>query len=361
MRKKIQSTGKFCEAAAFNNCETIYIERAERISNLLSCAGISWPLKFWIFIFLPNENDSCHSARVTSPSSIKGCENVLSFSSSHIFQAGQTDPLFFTHPAADHNLRRAHPIFGPLFLGNHYFIICSFLLDTQVLKVWNWMFNSSSTIYNCFLSLFSPDWYQQLADTFPHERVHSTVGQFFFRRPSHDQLDFEAWGWKLNSCSTIYNCFLSLFSPDWYQQLADTFPHERVHSTVGQFFFRRPSHDQLDFEAWGWKLNSCSTIYNCFLSLFSPDWYQQLADTFPHERVHSTVGQFFFRRPSHDQLDFEAWAWKLNSCSTINNFSSIIRTSHSTRNFSSQAAIKAFLLKLINILVASFIFFFLLI
>ena len=37
------------------------------------------------------------------------------------------------------------------FLGNHFFIIYSFLLDQLILEASNWMFNSCSNICNCFL------------------------------------------------------------------------------------------------------------------------------------------------------------------------------------------------------------------
>ena len=100
-----------------------------------------WPLKFR-FIFSSNEDDLCHSAWVTFPGNIKGCVNALSGSSSLILAAKQTNI----------NMKRAHPIFGPLFsLEDHSFIIYSFLLDQLVVKVSSWMFYSCSNIHNCFL------------------------------------------------------------------------------------------------------------------------------------------------------------------------------------------------------------------
>ena len=79
---------------------------------------------------------------MTFPSNIKGCVNAFSFSSSLILAAEQTNI----------NMRRAHPILGPLFsLGDHSFIIYSFLLDQLVLKTSGWMLYSCSNIRNCFL------------------------------------------------------------------------------------------------------------------------------------------------------------------------------------------------------------------
>ena len=99
------------------------------------------PLKFR-FIFSTNENDLCHSARMTFPGNIKGCVNALYISFSLILAAEQTNI----------NMRRAHPIFGPLFsLEDHSFIIYSFLLDQLVLEASSWMLNSCSNIRNCFL------------------------------------------------------------------------------------------------------------------------------------------------------------------------------------------------------------------
>ena len=63
---------------------------------------------------------------MTLPGSIKGHETALSVSSSLILAAEQTN----------FNMRRAHPIFGPLFSQeDHSFIIYSFLLDQLVLKL----------------------------------------------------------------------------------------------------------------------------------------------------------------------------------------------------------------------------------
>ena len=78
---------------------------------------------------------------MTFPNSIKGHANALSLSSSLILAAEQTNINM-----------RAHPIFGLLFsLGDHSFIIYSFLLDQLVLKTSSWMLNSCSNIRNCFL------------------------------------------------------------------------------------------------------------------------------------------------------------------------------------------------------------------
>ena len=63
--------------------------------------------------------------------------------------------LFLIHLAAEQtnvNMRRVHPICGPLFsLKDHSFIIYSFLLDQQVLDTSSWMLNSCSNIRNCSL------------------------------------------------------------------------------------------------------------------------------------------------------------------------------------------------------------------
>ena len=72
-----------------------------------------------------NENDWCHSARVTSPGNIKGHANHSRslFASS---LASRTDHLFPLSPQSSPPsiMRRAHPIYGPLvILENHSFII----------------------------------------------------------------------------------------------------------------------------------------------------------------------------------------------------------------------------------------------
>ena len=87
--------------------------------------------------------------------------------------------------------------------------------------------------------------------------------------------------------------------------------------------------------------------------------------TFQHERAHSTLSHcslletipyqlFLFPKSTGPRTS----GWMLNSCSTIYNCLFSIIT-HSTKKISSQSAIKASLLKLINILVVSFVFFFL--
>ena len=79
---------------------------------------------------------------MTFPGSIKGRATALSVSSSLILAAEQTNI----------NMRRAHPILGPLFsLEDHSFIIYSFLIDQLVLEASSWMLNSCSNIRNCFI------------------------------------------------------------------------------------------------------------------------------------------------------------------------------------------------------------------
>ena len=117
------------------------MQQKEIISNLLFSAGIIWPLRFR-FIFSSNGDDLNHSTRMTFPGSIKGRANALSLSSSLILAAEQTNI----------NMRRAHPILGPLFsLEDHSFIIYSFLVDQLVLEASSWKLNSCSNIRNCFL------------------------------------------------------------------------------------------------------------------------------------------------------------------------------------------------------------------
>ena len=70
---------------------------AERISNYHYSALIIFTVDFTIST---NEDDLSHSARMTFPGNIKGGENALFFSSSHIFRAGQTDPLFLSNPSS---------------------------------------------------------------------------------------------------------------------------------------------------------------------------------------------------------------------------------------------------------------------
>ena len=101
------------------------------------------------FIFSTNENDLSHSAWMT----LKDGVNPCSFSSSHIFWAGQTNPLFLSNsssrppsPWGEHIQFMDH-----CFQGNHSFIICSSLLDQLILEASNRMFNSSSDISNSFL------------------------------------------------------------------------------------------------------------------------------------------------------------------------------------------------------------------
>ena len=79
---------------------------------------------------------------MTFPGRIKGHANTLSLSSSLILAAEQTNI----------NMRRAHPIFEPLFSWeDHSFIIYSFLLDQLVFETSSWMLYSCSNICNCFL------------------------------------------------------------------------------------------------------------------------------------------------------------------------------------------------------------------
>ena len=81
---------------------------------------------------------------MTFPGSIRGRANALSLSSSLILAAEQTNV----------NMRRANPIFGPLFSQeNHSFIIYSFLLDQLVLESPSWMLYSGFNIRNCFLPI----------------------------------------------------------------------------------------------------------------------------------------------------------------------------------------------------------------
>ena len=118
---------------------------AERNNFNIYCLAreLFWPLQFR-FIFSFNEDDLCHSVRMTFPGNIKGCVNALSLSSSLILAAEQTNI----------NMRRAHPIFGPLFsLEDHSFIIYSFLLDQVDIEASSWMLSSLYTTHSTGLSL----------------------------------------------------------------------------------------------------------------------------------------------------------------------------------------------------------------
>ena len=93
-------------------------------------------------MFSSNEDDLSHSTRMTFPGSIKCHANTLSASSSLVLAIEQTNIT----------MRRAHPIFGPLFsLEDHSFILYSLLLDQLVLEASSWMLYSCSNICNCFL------------------------------------------------------------------------------------------------------------------------------------------------------------------------------------------------------------------
>ena len=125
-----------------NYCELSYLCTRPKLFQIYCLAReLFWPLKFR-FIFSSNEDDLCHSTRMTFPGSIKDCEKALLLSSSLILAAEQTN----------FNMRRAYSIFGPLFsLEDHSFIIYSFLLDQLVLEASSWMLNSCSNIRKCFL------------------------------------------------------------------------------------------------------------------------------------------------------------------------------------------------------------------
>ena len=125
--------------------ELLYSSSYEFVAERNKIYCLAWelfgPLRFW-FIFSSNEDDLSHSTRMTFLSSIKGCANALSVSSSLIPAAEQTNI----------SIRRVHLIFGPLFsLEDHSFIIYSFLLDQLVLEASSWMLNSCSNVHNRFL------------------------------------------------------------------------------------------------------------------------------------------------------------------------------------------------------------------
>ena len=100
------------------------------------------------FIFSTDEDDLSHSDRMTFPGNVVSDEDARSFSSSHTFRTGQTDPLFLTYFSSRTDwsslpyiffeldrtilsfspqqqttipLRRAHSIYGPLFSRKSFY------------------------------------------------------------------------------------------------------------------------------------------------------------------------------------------------------------------------------------------------
>ena len=86
-----------------------------------------------------NENDLCHSARVTFPGNIKGLVNTLSIS------------FFDWHQQQTDHEESAFNIWATVPLGDYSFIIYSFLLDQLDLESSGWMPNSCSDSSNSFL------------------------------------------------------------------------------------------------------------------------------------------------------------------------------------------------------------------
>ena len=122
----LEVKNKYGSVAERNNFKFIFLAQE-----------LFWPLRFRL-IFLSNEDDLSHSTRMTFPGSIKGSANALSVSSSLILAAEQTNI----------NMERTHPIFGLLFsLGDHTFIIHSFLLDRLVLEASSWILSGRNFIY----------------------------------------------------------------------------------------------------------------------------------------------------------------------------------------------------------------------
>ena len=98
----------------------------------------------WSFDFIlpTNEDGLCHSARITFPGDIKGC----------VTRSRALFPCLI--PAADRlhkNEKSAFNIWATVSLGDHSFIIYSFLLDQLDLETSGWMLNSCSDLRNSYL------------------------------------------------------------------------------------------------------------------------------------------------------------------------------------------------------------------
>ena len=120
---------------------------------------------------------------MTFQGNIKGGENARSSSPRIFFEQDRPILLFSLTSAADSiTMRRAHPIYGPFFLGNHSIIIYSSLLDQRIPEASNWMF------YSCF-------------DLSTNKILAlSSATEFFL------------WLQQLNSCSDFSNSILALTS-----------------------------------------------------------------------------------------------------------------------------------------------------
>ena len=134
-----------CSHLSSGDCSTqLQYHSSRRNFKSLFSAGVV--LAIWVsnLYISSNENDWCHSVRVTSPGNIKGSANhsrslfassLASSMTAHLFPLSpQSSPLSI--------MRRAHPICGPLVSGKSFFHHSSFLLNQRIPGETNWIFST---------------------------------------------------------------------------------------------------------------------------------------------------------------------------------------------------------------------------